>query len=91
MRAQHEREREQGDVVRLAGSAGEERERARPAAPEPGEREQPAADQVASEVLLADVDLAALPAVADLLQGGQHHLAQNLLEAEAARLSSSTE
>ena len=47
-----------------------------------GEREQPAADEVAREVLLADVDLSALPAVADLFQGGQHHLVQHLLEAE---------
>ena len=71
-----------GDVVRLAGRAGEERERTRSAAPEPGEREQPAADEVAREVLVADLDLAALPAVADLFQGGQHHLAQHQLQPE---------
>ena len=46
---------------------------------------QPAADEVAREVLLADLDLAALPAVADLLQGGQHHVAQRLLEAERSK------
>ena len=68
--------------MRLAGRAGEERERARPAAPETGEREQPAADEIARKVLVADIDLAALPAVADLFQGGQHHLAQHLLQAE---------
>ena len=41
-----------GNVVRLAGRASEERERARPAAPEPGERKQPAADEVAREMLV---------------------------------------
>ena len=91
MRAQYEREREQGDVVHLAGCTGEEGKRAGPAAPEPGQREQPATDQVAREVLLADIDLAALPAVADLLQGGQHDLAQHCSRPKAARLSSSTE
>ena len=85
MRAQDEREREQGDVVHLAGCTGEKRKRARSAAPEPGERKQPAADEVAREVLLADLDLAPLPAVADLLQGGQHHLAQRLLQAERSK------
>ena len=38
VRAQDEREREQGDVVLLARCAGEKRERALAAAPEPGER-----------------------------------------------------
>jgi hypothetical protein len=33
-------------------------------------------------VLFADLDLAPLPTVADLLQDGQHHLAQRLLQAE---------
>ena len=84
VRAQHEREREQGDVVHLAGCAGESK-RARSAAPEPGKRKQPAADEVAREVLLADLDLAPLPAVADLLQDGQHHLAQRLLQAERSK------
>src|SRR5580765_1146807 len=71
--------------MHLAGCTGKESKRARSAAPEPGKREQPAADQVAGEVLLADLDLAPLPAVADLLQDGQHHLAQRLLEAERSK------
>ena len=37
---------------------------------------EPAAGKVSREVLLADLDLAALPAVADLFQGGQHNVAQ---------------
>src|SRR4029078_862121 len=43
------------------------------------------ADEVAREVLLADLDVAALPAVADLFQGGQHHVAQRLLHAERSQ------
>jgi hypothetical protein len=70
VRAQDEGEREQGDVVHLAGCTGEKSKRARSSAPEPGKPKQPAADEVAREVLLADLDLAPLPAVADLLQGG---------------------
>ena len=85
VRAQDEREREQGDVVHLAGCTGEKSKRACSAAPEPGKRKQPAADEVAREVLLADLDLAPLPAVADLLQDGQHHLAQRLLQAERSK------
>ena len=85
MRAQDEREREQGDVVHLARCTGEKSKRARSAAPEPGKRKQPAADEVAREVLLADLDLAPLPAVADLLQDGQHHVAQRFLQAECSK------
>ena len=71
--------------MHLAGCTGEKRKRARPAAPKPGERKQPAADEVARKVLLADLDLAPLPAVADLLQDGQHYLAQRFLQAERSQ------
>jgi hypothetical protein len=53
VRAQDEREREQGDVVHLTGCTGEQSKRACSAAPEPRKRKQPAADEVAPEVLLA--------------------------------------
>ena len=53
-RAQGEAEGDQADVVELPLRAGEQREPPSPAAPAPGQRQQPAADQVAGEVLLAD-------------------------------------
>ena len=52
------------------------------ATPEPREREQPAADEVAGEVLLADLERAPLPVVADLREGRQDHLPQDCLDAE---------
>ena len=85
MRAQDEREREQGDVVHLTGCTGQKSKGAPSSAPEPGKPKQPAADEVAREVLLADLDLAPLPAVADLLQDGYHHVVERFLQAERSK------
>ena len=82
MGAEDEAECDQAEVVRLAGSAGEECERPAAATPESREGEQPAADHVAREVLLADVDRPFLPVEADLSQGRQDDVAQDDVEAE---------
>ena len=56
-----EAEGEEADVVLLARGAGQQGERPRAAAPEPSQRDQSPADQVAREMLLADLDAALLP------------------------------
>lgn len=80
VRAEREPERQQADVVLFAGCAREQRERPRAAAPEAGQREQAPADQVAREVLLRNVERAALPAVADLDERWKDQVADRGLE-----------
>ena len=69
-------------------SPGAQASRARGPVPrprEPGKSKQPAADEVTRKVLLTDLGLALLPALADLLQDGQHDLAKRFLEAKRSQ------
>jgi hypothetical protein len=66
--------------MQLARWAGQQRARALAAVPPASKAEQAAAQDVAGEVLLPDRDLAALPALAELVQVGQHHLAEDGLD-----------
>jgi uncharacterized membrane protein YuzA (DUF378 family) len=75
-------EHEQGDVVQLARCAGQEGARADPLIPAPSKTEEPAAHEIAGEVLLGDGHLTAFPAVADLPQHGQHEVLQDALRAQ---------
>ena len=65
VRAQDEPKGEEADVVLLAGRAGEQSQGSRATAPEPSQREQPPPDQVAGEMLLADLEAALLPTKPD--------------------------
>jgi hypothetical protein len=85
VRAEHEAERDQTDVMALAGSTGEDRQRASAAAPQAGEGEQSLTDEVAGEVLLPDLELSALPFPADLPQRREDQLPQDRLEREAGQ------
>ena len=85
MRAQDEPEGEEADVVLLAGCAGQQGEGSRTAAPEPRQREQPASDQVAGEMLLADLDAALLPTAPDGAQCGEDEIAYEGLEPEGGQ------
>jgi hypothetical protein len=66
--------------VQLARRAGQQRARPAATVPPAGEAEEAAAQDVAGEVLLPDRDLAALPALAELVQVGQHHPADDGLD-----------
>ncbi len=69
----------------LAGCAGQQGEGSRAAAPEPGEREQPPPDQIAGEMLLADLDAALLPTAADGDKRRQDEIADERLEPESGQ------
>ena len=80
--AQREPEQQQPEVVALARRAGQQRAR-------PAPRSQPRASATsrprstdAREVLLRDRGLAALPALAELVQVGQQHVARQGVEAQ---------
>ena len=79
-RAEHEPERDQADVVALAGRARKDRERAAAAAPLAGEGEQSLADEVRRKVLLADLERSSFPLRADLPQRREDELQQDGLE-----------
>ena len=68
---------------RSPGAQARMRERAGAAAPETGEREQPLADNGGGEVLLSDLELAALPFVPDRAQHRENQLTQDGFEREA--------
>ena len=72
----------QPEVVALARRAGQQRARPHAAVPAPGQRDQPPAQHHAREVLLRDRGLAALPALAQLAQVGQQHVARQGVEAQ---------
>ena len=80
--SQDQSEDDEPEIVLLAGRSSEQRVMSRPATPATAERHEPAADEVAREVLLRDRDLAALPSLADVLQQRQDHFAQERLEAQ---------
>ena len=73
------------EVVLVARDAGEQRERRARVAPAASEPEQPATQQRAREVLLRDRDLAALPALAQLVEVGQDGIAQDRLDGEGGQ------
>ncbi len=66
---------DEAERVALAGRAGEQRERAGAALPPARHAQQPALEQMRREVLVADAELAALPAGADLDEHGQDDVA----------------
>ena len=66
----------------LPRRAGKDGERPAPGPPPARETQEPATDHAAREVLLRHGGLAALPAVAELVQVGQQRVAQNRLERE---------
>jgi hypothetical protein len=66
--------------VALAGRAGEQRAPAAAGVPAAGQAVQPAGDERRGEVLLADGDLAALPAVSEVAQHGEHGVAQDAVQ-----------
>ncbi len=68
----------------LAFYAGQQSKRPVAAPPAARERHQAAADHVAGEVLLNDRYLAALPAVAQLVQVGHDDLAEHGIDTERA-------
>ena len=72
---EHEAEADEAERVALARRAGEQRQRPGAGLPALRHREQPALDEVAGEVLVADGELAALPAPADLAEQGQDDVA----------------
>ena len=80
--AQREAESDQPEVVLLARRAGEHRDRPAAAAPAAGEGEQPPAHEVGGEVLLADADLLALPAIADVPHRRERDVAEHRVERE---------
>ncbi len=80
--AQREPERDQREIVLLAGNAREQRARARAVAPAAREAEQSPAQQRTGEVLLSDRGVSTLPALAQLVQVGQHGIAQHGVERE---------
>ena len=75
--AQRDPERDEPERVVLAGDAREHRPPPAAAAPAPRPAQHPALEKAAGVVLLRDRRLAALPAVAELAQVGQHHVAQD--------------
>ena len=64
----------------LARRRSEQRERPGSPAPQPCQRQQAPPDQVAREVLLADIELAFLPAAADLGEGREDQVAHERFE-----------
>ena len=72
---EHDAEDHERQVMLLAGWAGEQGLWPVPAAPAPGQPGEPAADDVASEMLHGYASCPALPALAEVGEIGQHHIA----------------
>jgi hypothetical protein len=72
--AERQSEGDQAEVVALALGTGEKRARAVASPPAAGQAEQASPQDVGGEVLLRDGQLAALPAVADVVQIRHHDL-----------------
>ena len=68
--------------MQFAGRAGEDRQRPTSLTPSTGKVRQAPAEQVAGKVLLGDVHLSALPALAQLVQIGQNDLPQDRFDGE---------
>ena len=75
---QDDPERHQPQVVLLAGRAGQQRAGTVAVTPSAGQAGQAAAQDAAGEMLTRDAGLPAGPAVAEIAQIGQDHLAQRL-------------
>ncbi len=80
---QHEAERDQTEVVLLAGRTGEQRKWATPGTPVAAKGQHSPAQEGGREVLLRDGDLTALPPRADLVQHRQQDAAHDGVDREA--------
>ena len=79
-RPKREAEGDQAEVMLLAGKARKQDARTETASPASTESEQPASEYRGREVLLSDRYLASLPAIAQIVQVGEHDLGQHRVE-----------